>query len=50
MPRLRLEVERLARGVVEGGLSKAAVTRRFNTTPKTVGKWVARFRAEGQRA
>jgi transposase len=37
----------MARGVVEGGLSKAAVARQFNTTPKTVGKWVARFQAEG---
>ena len=32
---------------VEGGLSKAAAARQFNTTPKTVGKWVKRFRAEG---
>jgi transposase-like protein len=39
--------EAMARGVVEGGLSKAAAARRFNTTPKTVGEWVARFRAEG---
>jgi transposase len=39
--------EAMARGVVEGGLSKAAVARQFNTTPKTVGKWVARFQAEG---
>ena len=46
MPPLRPEVERLWRGVVEGGLSKAAVARQFNTTPKTVGKWVARFQAE----
>ena len=40
--------EAMARGVVEGGLSKAAVARQFNTTPKTVGKWVARFQAEGR--
>ena len=33
--------------VVEHGLSKAAAARRFNTTPKTVAKWVYRFRAEG---
>jgi transposase InsO family protein len=33
--------------VVEGVLSKAAAARKFNTTPKTVGKWVERFRAEG---
>src|SRR4030088_3110781 len=32
---------------VEAGLSNAAAARRFNTTPKTVGKWVKRFRAEG---
>jgi transposase InsO family protein len=39
--------EAMVRCVVEGGLSKAAVARQFNTTPKTVGKWVKRFRAEG---
>ena len=33
--------------VVEQGLSKAEAARRFNTTPKTVAKWVDRFRAEG---
>jgi transposase len=33
--------------VVDGGLTKAAAARRFNTTPKTVGKWVSRFRKEG---
>jgi leucine-zipper of insertion element IS481 len=32
---------------VEGGLSKAAAARQFNTTPKTVAKWVERFRADG---
>jgi len=37
----------MARSVIEGGLSKAVAARRFNTTPKTVAKWVARFRAEG---
>jgi transposase InsO family protein len=37
----------MARSVMEGGSSKAAAARRFNTTPKTVGKWVARLRAEG---
>ena len=37
----------MARSVIEGGLSKAAAARRFNTTPKTVAKWVGRFRAEG---
>ena len=39
--------EAMARRVIEGGLSKAVAARRFNTTPKTVAKWVARFRAEG---
>ncbi len=33
--------------MTEGGLSKAAAARQFNTTPKTVAKWVKRFRAEG---
>jgi transposase InsO family protein len=37
----------MVRAVVDYGLSKAAAARRFNTTPKTVGKWVKRFRAEG---
>jgi transposase InsO family protein len=37
----------MARSVVEGGSSKAAAARAFHTTPKTVAKWVARFRAEG---
>jgi len=32
---------------VEAGLSYAAAARQFNTTPKTVAKWVERFRAEG---
>ena len=39
--------EAMARVVVEQGLSKAAAARQFNTTPKTIAKWVARFRAEG---
>jgi transposase-like protein len=38
---------RALRAVVHGGLTKAAAARRFNTTPKTVGKWVERFRKEG---
>jgi transposase len=38
--------EAMARSVIEGGLSKAVAARRFNTTPKTVAKWIARFRAE----
>ena len=39
--------EAMVRAVVEGGLSKAEAARRFHTTPKTVSKWVARFRSEG---
>ena len=39
--------EAMARSVIEGGLSKAAAARRFHTTPKTVDKWVERFRMEG---
>jgi transposase InsO family protein len=38
--------EDMVRAVVDHGLSKAATARRFNTTPKTVAKWVARFKAE----
>ena len=39
--------EAMVRSVVEGRLSKAAAARQFNTTPKTVAKWVERFRADG---
>ena len=39
--------EPMVRSVVEGGLSKAEAAHQFNTTPKTVAKWVKRFRAEG---
>jgi transposase InsO family protein len=39
--------EAMVRFVIGGGLSKAAAARQFNTTPKTVAKWVERFRAEG---
>lgn len=39
--------EMMVRTVVEGGLSKSAAAMRFNTTPKTVAKWVKRFEAEG---
>src|SRR6266436_1406841 len=39
--------EAMVRSVIEGGLSKAAAARQFNTTAKTVAKWVERFRAEG---
>jgi transposase InsO family protein len=39
--------EAMVRSVVEDGLSKADAAAQFNTTPKTVAKWVNRFRAEG---
>lgn len=39
--------EEMVRAVVNGGLCYAAAARKFNTTPKTVAKWVGRFRAEG---
>src|SRR5262245_29572969 len=39
--------EALVRSVVEGGLSHADAAYQFNPTPKTVAKWVKRFRAEG---
>jgi transposase InsO family protein len=39
--------EAMVRSVIEGGLSKAAAARQFNTTAKTVAKWVERFGAEG---
>jgi transposase InsO family protein len=39
--------EEMVRAVVDSGMSKAAAARRFNSTPKTVGKWVNRFKAEG---
>src|SRR5882724_1535557 len=39
--------EAMVRSVIEGGLSKAAAARQFNTTPKIAAKWVERFRAEG---
>lgn len=35
------------RTVVDDGLSVATVARLYRTTPKTVAKWVARFRVEG---
>ncbi|MGY4467661.1 transposase [Bradyrhizobium sp. LB9.1b] len=38
--------EAMVRSVVEGGLSQADAADLFNTTPKTVAKWVERFRAE----
>jgi transposase InsO family protein len=39
--------EAMVRSVIEDGLSKAAAARQFNTTAKTVAKWVERFRTEG---
>jgi len=39
--------EQMVRAVVEGGLSPADAAEQFNTTPKTVAKWVRRFRSEG---
>ena len=39
--------EMMVRAVLDRGLPKAAAARQFNTTPKTVGKWVERFRAQG---
>jgi len=39
--------EAMVRSVVGGGLSQADAAYQFNTTPKTVAKWVKRFRAEG---
>ena len=39
--------EDMVRAVVDRGFSRAEAARQFNTTPKTVAKWVARFKAEG---
>jgi len=39
--------EQMVHCVVDGGLSSAATARKYNTTPKTVAKWVKRCRAEG---
>jgi transposase InsO family protein len=39
--------EEMVRAVVDRGMSKAAAARQFNTTSKTVAKWVDRFNAEG---
>ena len=35
--------EAMVRAVVDHGLRKAAAARQFNTTAKTVAKWVGRF-------
>jgi transposase InsO family protein len=39
--------EDMVRAVVDQGLSKAAAARKFNTSAKTVRKWVERFLARG---
>jgi transposase InsO family protein len=39
--------EAMVRSVIEGGLRQVEAADQFNTTPKTVAKWVKRFRAEG---
>ena len=39
--------EEMVRAVLDRGMSNAATAHQFNTTPKTVGKWVGRFCAEG---
>jgi transposase InsO family protein len=39
--------ELMVRAVVDEGLTKAAAAWQFHTTPKTVGKWVKRFKEEG---
>jgi len=39
--------EMVRRAVADRGLSRAAAARQYNTTPKTVGKWVERFRVQG---
>ena len=39
--------EEMVRAVVDCGMIKAAAARQFNTTIKTVGKWIERFGADG---
>jgi transposase InsO family protein len=39
--------EAMVRAVVDQGCTQAEAARRFNTSAKTVGKWVRRFRADG---
>lgn len=39
--------EEMVRAVVEQGLTPAQAARRFNTTAKTVSKWVDRYRKQG---
>jgi transposase InsO family protein len=40
--------EAMVRSVIIEGATKAEAAQRFNSTPKTVAKWVRRFRAEGR--
>jgi transposase-like protein len=37
----------MVRALVDGGLTAAECARRYNTTPKTIAKWVWRFREQG---
>jgi transposase InsO family protein len=39
--------EEMVRAIVDKGLTQAAAARCFNTSPKTVAKWIRRFRKEG---
>jgi transposase InsO family protein len=39
--------EEMVRSVVEQGLSKASAAHRFNTTSKTVAKWIDRYKTHG---
>jgi transposase InsO family protein len=39
--------EEMVRAVVDRGMTQAAAAQQFNTSAKTVGKWVKRYRAEG---
>jgi transposase InsO family protein len=39
--------EAMVRAVLDGGLTRAAAARQFNTSAKTVSKWVGRFEEEG---
>lgn len=39
--------EAMVRAVVDDGLTKAEAARRFNTSAKTVAKWINRFRVAG---
>jgi transposase InsO family protein len=39
--------EAMVRAVLDGGLTRAAAARQFNTSAKTVSKWVERFQENG---